>query len=339
MPVYFYWGEDSYRLEAAVNRLRDRVVDPDWIGFNLDRLAADQTLTGFTQAMTPPFGLGERLVWLENTSLVQSCPDETFQDLERTLKQLPDNSHLLLTSSNKPDGRLKSTKLIKQMAEVQEFNLLAPWDADGILNQVKAEVKRQQLKLDPEAVELLATAVGNDSRRLVMELEKLSLLTGVGCGEGDPQAVISAQSIRDLVPASAYNSFQLAGSLKNGKLDVALTVLTHLLDHNEPALKIVAVLVGQFRTWLWIKLLEDQRERDPKVIAQTADIGNPKRIYFLQKEVKGIPASAFLTSLKNLLDLEVSLKRGQPERETFTIALIQIVTAFAPATPAPKAYP
>ncbi|MGF1574806.1 MAG: DNA polymerase III subunit delta [Cyanophyceae cyanobacterium] len=331
MPVYFYWGDDSYRLEAAVNRLRDRVVDPDWVSFNLDRLAADQTMAGFAQAMTPPFGLGERLVWLENTSLVQSCPDETFQELERTLKQLPDNSHLLLTSSSKPDGRLKSTKLIKQMAEAQEFNLLAPWDADGILNQVKAEVKRQQLKLDPEATELLATAVGNDSRRLVMELEKLSLLTG-DLSTSDPQSVISAQAIRDLVPASAYNSFQLAGSLKDGNLDLALTVLTHLLDHNEPALKMVAVLVGQFRTWLWIKLLEDQRERDPKVIAQTADIGNPKRIYFLQKEVKGIPASAFLASLHNLLDLEVSLKRGQPERETFTIALIQIVTAFAPAT-------
>lgn len=326
MPTYFFWGEDDYRLERAVARLRDQVLDPDWISFNLDRLRPDQTLMGLAQAMTPPFGSGDRLVWLENTPLVQSCPEDLLRELERTLKQVPDSTHLLLTTSGKPDGRLKSTKLIKQVADVQEFPLLAPWDRDGILQQVQQEAQRHQLQLAPEAAELLATAVGNDSRRLVMELEKLSLLVA------EPTSTLSAEWIRALVPASAYNSFQLAGSLKDGNLDLALTVLTHLLDHNEPALKIVAVLVGQYRTWLWVKLLEEQRERDPKVIAQKAEIGNPKRVYFLQKEVKGIPASSFLASLEQLLNLEVSLKRGQPERETFTMALIQVAACFASAS-------
>lgn len=321
MPIYCYWGEDSYRLELAVARLRQQVVDPDWGAFNLDRLPADQVMQGLAQAMTPPFGMGERLVWLENTTLMQSCSEELYTDLERTLEQLPASTHLLLTTGSKPDGRLKSTKLLKKVATTEEFSLLAPWDSDGILRQVQQEAKRQALRLDNPAAELLATAVGNDSRRLVMELEKVALLAG-------DQAITPAL-IRELVPASAYNSFQLAGSLKQGDLNLALTVLTHLLDHNEPALKILAVLVGQCRTWLWIKLMEEKRERDPKVIAQAAEIGNPKRIYFLQKEVQGIPSSTFFGALGILLELEVALKRGQPERETFTMALIRLVNCFA----------
>ncbi len=319
MPLYFYWGEDSYQLQQAVNQLRDRVLDPDWIAFNYDRFPADATIAGLNQAMTPPMGAGDRFVWLQETTLVQQCPDPIWQELERTLKALPETTHLLLTLTGKPDGRLKSTKRIKQTATVKEFSLLPPWDTDGILKQVKAAASEQKLNLSDQAAELLAEAVGNDSRKLNMELEKLALLQGDQSGEA-----ITPIMVQQLVPASAYNSFQLAGSLLKRDLNRALDILTHLLDQNEPALKIVAVLVGQFRTWLWVKLMIEQGERNPKMIAQMAEIGNPNRVYFLQKEVQSISSHRLYQSLNVLLDLELMLKTGRPERESFQTALIQI---------------
>jgi len=83
-------------------------------------------------------------------------------------------------------------------------------------------------------------------------------------------------------------------------------------------------LVGQFRTWLWVRLLLDQGERDPKVIAQKAEIGNPNRVYFLQKEVGSLKTTALLKAMQQLLQLEYNLKQGQPERDAFQEALIQI---------------
>ncbi|MGQ9837059.1 MAG: DNA polymerase III subunit delta [Cyanobacteriota bacterium] len=320
MPVYFYWGEDHYRLMQAVQQLREQVLDPDWAAFNYDRLPPECTITGLNQAMTPPFGSTARLVWLEETTLTQHCPEDLWEEVERTLAQLPSTTHLLLTTTSKPDGRLKSTKILKKTAIVREFQQLAPWDEEGILRQVQSEAQQRDLKLNPEAAQQLAEAVGNDSRRLVMELEKLALFTA---GQQDP---ISPEQIEALVPASAYNSFQLAGSLRKGNLDQALRILTHLLDQNEPALKILAVLVGQFRTWLWVRLLLDQGERDPKVISQKAEIGNPNRAYFLQKEVESLKTATLLKVMQQLLQLEYQLKQGQPERGTFQEALIQIVT-------------
>lgn len=35
MPIYFYWGEDDFTLNQAVNHLRDRVLDPAWVSFSL----------------------------------------------------------------------------------------------------------------------------------------------------------------------------------------------------------------------------------------------------------------------------------------------------------------
>jgi len=65
MPVYLYWGDDTYRLMQAVHQLREQVLDPDWAAFNYDRLPPESTLAGLNLAMTPPLGSNARLVWLE----------------------------------------------------------------------------------------------------------------------------------------------------------------------------------------------------------------------------------------------------------------------------------
>ena len=116
MPIYFFWGEDEFRLKQAVEKLRDRTLDPAWSTFNYDRITPDATdaaIQALNQAMTPPFGMGQRFVWLVDTTLAQRCSDATMTEMARTLPEVPETTVLLLTSAGKPDGRLKSTKLLK----------------------------------------------------------------------------------------------------------------------------------------------------------------------------------------------------------------------------------
>jgi DNA polymerase III subunit delta len=71
MPIYIYWGEDDFAIAQAAHHLRDRTLNPDWASFNYDKISADQPqaiLQALNQAMTPPFGMGQRLVWLVNTT-------------------------------------------------------------------------------------------------------------------------------------------------------------------------------------------------------------------------------------------------------------------------------
>ncbi|MGK7910648.1 MAG: DNA polymerase III subunit delta [Synechococcus sp.] len=320
MPIYLYWGDDRYSLKKAVQALQTKVLDDAWIAFNFDRLGAgaEDAQTGFNQAMTPPLGMGDRLVWLENTQIVQQCSDDLMQELERTLTALPDTTHLLLTAAGKPDGRLKSTKFLKKVAKVREFKQIAPWDTDGLMDAVKAAARDKQLELNGAATALLAEAVGNDRRQLEMELEKLSLYV--------PAGKVTAAAVRELVPASADNTFQLAGHLRSGDTEKALQVLMRLLARNEPPLKMVAVLVGQFRTWLWVRVALDSGERDNKAIAQMAELGNPKRVYFLQKDVRSMSSRQLYRVMERLLDLDYQLKRGQDATRSLQTACIQIAT-------------
>lgn len=107
MPVYLFWGEDTYRLSKAVQALHQEVLDPEWLSFNLDKIdvasGSDGTasvIQGLNQVMTPPFGLGHRLVWLTNP-LVGATAD-LLPEFERTLPDLP---HIpLVINSNYQTG-------------------------------------------------------------------------------------------------------------------------------------------------------------------------------------------------------------------------------------------
>ncbi len=325
MPVYFFSGEDEYRLTQAITALRNKVVDPLWKEFNEDIISGDDPeaiAQALSQALTPPFGAGERLVWLSETTLAQHCSEAILSQLERTFPQIPNTSHLLLTSQKKPDGRLKSTKLLKKYATIKEFGTIPPWKTEELLKQVETIAGEKGVKLTQTAKTQLAEAVGNDTRLLAQELEKLSLY-GL-----EKSGAIDEQAIAQLVSANTHNSLQLATAIRSGDTNKALQLVADLLNRNEPALKIVAVLVGQFRTWFWIKLMLEKGERDNQVIAKTAEINNPKRVYFLRQEVQSISLDQFLSSFPILLKLEADLKRGRETITTLQTKVIQLCQIF-----------
>lgn len=334
MPVYFFWGSDEFRLKAAVQTLRDRTLDPDWASFNYDRIAPEDPsgpMQAFNQAMTPPFGMGKRLVWLANTTLGQRCPDDVMTEMERTLPKVPDSTVLLLTSANKPDGRLKSTKLLKKHADVREFATIAPWQTDQLVAQVKRVAQEMNLRLKPEAAELLTEAVGADTRRLYNEVEKLSLYWSDADANGNRQIKsepLPPEIVTRLVAVSTQTSFQLSEALIAGRTAQALSLASDLLANNEPALRVVATLVGQFRRWLWVSVMTADGERDTRIIAKAAEINNPKRVYILQKQVRGCAPRQLRKALSILLQLEFQLKRGAPEEITLQTKVIEICACF-----------
>ena len=325
MPIYFYWGEDDFTLNQAVHHLRDRVLDPSWVSFNFEKISGDQsdaTQQALNQAMTPPFGFGDRVVWVVESTLGQQCPEPLLAKLKEVGSAIPVNSHLLFTSSKKLDGRLKSTKLLQSIAQVKEFALISPWKTEELVIQVQQIAQDLSLKLTPNAQQLLAESLGNNTRQIWNELKKLKLYT-----EGNSQ-ILDTETINLLVNASTQNSLQLAEAIRQGNGEKALRLVAELLVRNEPALKIVATLVGQFRTWTAIKICLEAGEKDEKAIAAAADLANPKRLYFLRKELQSITGKQLLACLHLLLALEFQLKRGSEPLSCLQTKVLELCQVF-----------
>lgn len=328
MAVYLFWGDDVFRLQKAVKALEDRVLDSVWKSFNYDKIeggnasaSVESLIQGLNQAMTMPLGQGDRLVWLVNPPLSGEDSSAFLVELERTLPVLPDSSHLLLTYEGKPDGRSKITKLLQQQSIVEEFALAPPWKTDVIRKTVQQTAQQLSVPITSAALDLLTESVGNDTRQLFGELEKLKLYATQQ--DGSVRTVDPAM-IAALVSTTQQSSLELANLARQGFSDKALGVLDDLLRHNEPPLRISATLIKQFRTWLWVKLMQVSGERDDKVIAKAADIVNPKRVYFLGQEVKSLSIAQLQQTLMILLELEVTLKQGQEPKGTLQTKVIEL---------------
>jgi DNA polymerase III subunit delta len=335
MPIYLFWGDDDFRLQQAVSALIRRVVDSGWKSFNYDRVegsasgSTEDLVLALNQAMTPPFGAGDRLVWLANPPLGGQDSLVFREELERTLPVLPGSSHLLLTYEGKPDGRSKITKFLQEHAQVEEFALPPPWKTDAIRKIIQQTAQQLKVALSRDAVELLMDAVGNDTRQLVSELEKLKLYAANDAPGKSPVSVDAVQ-VAALVSTTQQSALELANTARQGLTDQALQLVEELLRHNEPPLKISATLIKQFRTWLWVKLMQDAGEQDERAIAKAADIANPKRIYFLSQDVKSISQRQLQQTLGILLDLEAALKQGQESKGTLQTKVIELCRVCGP---------
>ncbi|MGK7889138.1 MAG: DNA polymerase III subunit delta [Leptolyngbyaceae cyanobacterium] len=342
MPTYLYWGDDSFALNRAVQTLRDRALDAAWESFNYTKITPDQPdglIQALNQVMTPPFGMGQRLVWLADTTVGQRCPENELAELQRTLPVIPETSVLLFTATSKPDGRLKSTKFLQKHLTIKEFSSISPWKTDLLIKNVQKAAKEVGVNLTDAAAEQLAEAVGNDTRQLYSELEKLLLFASsanhdrsgaspTGSGPTGSGPLVDERAIALLVNTYTQNSLKLADAIRNGDTNQALTLVTDLFNRNEPGLRIVATLVGRFRMWLWVKLMVETGERDDKAIAQAAEVGNPKRMYFLKQEVRSLRLSACQQSMGHLLELEAGLKSGADERILMQTKVIELCQLF-----------
>ncbi|MEL6382916.1 MAG: DNA polymerase III subunit delta [Cyanobacteria bacterium J06626_18] len=325
MPIYFFWGDDDFQLNQAIASLRDRALDKAWASFNYDKIAGDEAegvIAVLNQAMTPPFGMGKRFIWLADTTIGQRCAEGILSEFARTLPQIPETSVLVMSSRQKPDGRAKFTKLLQKHGQIKEFGTVPPWKTDQILKNIEKLATEKNLSLTSEAANLLVETVGNQTRQLMLELEKLSLYWG------DRTAPIDAETVALLVTISTQSSLKLAAAIRQGQTEQALGLVADLLNRNEPALRIVSTLVGQFRMWLWVKVMVESGERDIQTIAKAAEIGNPKRIYFLQKEVGQMALASLRHVMEHLLELESALKRGQDETATLQTKVIEMSQLF-----------
>lgn len=326
MAVYCFWGEDDFAIAQAVEQLKQEILDPNWLSFNFqtyDGSKDDTVIEALNQVMTPPFGMGGRLVWLMNSKLCQSCSDIILKELQRTLPEVSEQSYLLVTSQKKPDKRLKSTKLFQEYGTVREYSPIPPWQTEALVDRVQVIAQEIGVTLDSKAVGVLAEAVGNDSRRLWNELEKLSIY------QGDRRQPLTQAEIQQLVAATNQNSLQLCQAIRSGNSGLALQLVGDLLAQNEPALRIVATMIGQFRLWTVIKVMVEHGERDDGAIARLADLRNPKRLYFLKKEIARLSAKQLLQTLPLLLELEVKLKQGAIPAEILQQKTIELCHLFA----------
>ena len=328
MPIHLIWGDDYEASNRAIDEIITKVVDPIWKSFNHSQIDGNdlkQNFRGLEEVQSAPLGNGGRIVLIKRSPFCNGCSAELAQKLEQTIKIIPENTHLILNNSNKPDKRLKTTKLIlksiesNRLSQEKSFVLPQPWDINGLRNLVQNIAYRLNLKINDETINLIVENTGNDSSLINTELQKLALLSEANSQTLNPNKpnIITGDLVKKTMNNHSTNAIEIAKVLLTGEKVIALHKIKLLLDNGEPALRLISTLTGQARGWVWVNLLDKEGIKDFKEVAKIAGIANPKRVFIIRKQIQGKSLETLLILMKKLLKIEAAIKSGTNPIDSF----------------------
>jgi DNA polymerase-3 subunit delta len=145
-----------------------------------------------------------------------------------------------------PDQRTKFFKALQKYAKCQEFECLQP----AMLKKwVAQEFERQNRKINPDALDLLISFVGNDLWQMINEIDKLTKYKTEG-------KIIKKEDVELLVKPNIENDiFKTIDALASKDKKQALTLLHKHLDNGDNSLYLLSMIAYQFRNLLIIKEL------------------------------------------------------------------------------------
>lgn len=319
-------GDDQFAIRQKLEQYKSE-LDPQWLEFCYHRFPASALEQAISAARTPSLSGGKRLVILEDCNLKQ-WGDAQLESLQQ-LAQVPDSTTLVFMVAN-VDKRLKIYKHLIKYGQCFEFSLIPPWRTDLIEEAISkataklnaTQAKRLKLQLPKDVIEYLAEAIGNDRVRVASELRKLETHAN-----GQPIYLADVQS---LIPCQTQSNLQLAEAIRNGESEAVVSLIDELLARSEPVMVMVATLLTQFRTWLWVKSTISNGIKNNTEIARICNVVNPKRLYYLRQEVATLPLKPLIQAVTRLMDLEISIKQGRANANAILASLLGITRLFKP---------
>jgi DNA polymerase III delta subunit len=303
-PGYVFYGEETYRAEKFVSRLRSVLLSSDAQAFNLEKF--DLETTGWAEildvARTVPFFFAPwRIVYVtarEDSRAKLSASDE---NLIRQYCQSPAEKTILVVVI--PGKGKKTHPLVRLFgslpAGVEVHPELKPVKRGELQGWISRAVGGSAKVITPEATEKLADIVGSDLRRIDQELDKL--LTYVS-----DRRVIDIQDVLDVCDwGRTFAEWELLSALEKADYRQALIILAQRFQEGIQPQYILGTVAGFFRDLLLAKLLL-RENRDRKEIFA---FFRPR----VQSNWSNYPAlfREFFSLVESLTDAELNLMIGR----------------------------
>src|SRR5688572_3968344 len=176
-PLYFLYGPDEYMKREFLREIMNAVLPAGDRTFNLDIIHGDdfdaQTFDDRVQAF--PLFAARRLVVLRNFDALSTSLRESV--IER-VSALPDGLVLVIESAQEKLETVAHKKLAEVAGRIGIAQSFAPLDEAETLERVLARFRREEFKVDPDALDLLIESVGTALIDLSNEVDKLMLAAG-----------------------------------------------------------------------------------------------------------------------------------------------------------------
>lgn len=294
--VYLLYGEEAYLKKQYKDRLSKAIVrEGDTMNYSYYEGKGISPGELIDLAETMPFFSERRLIVVENSGFFKNATPE----LADYLKELPETSYFLFVEEE-IDKRGKLYKAVKTKGRIVE---LGRQDENTLVRWILGMVKREGKQISERTVHVLLAKTGDDMENLQKELEKLFCYTL----EKD---VITVEDVEEICTTHISNQiFEMVAAVAEKRQKRALELYYDLLALKEPPMRILFLLVRQFRLLLEVKELDQngygRKEIGEKTGLHTFVVGK------YQGQAKSFKKKELREILEMAADFEESVKTGR----------------------------
>lgn len=298
--LYLLYGPDEFTRSEALAAFRAE-LSADLLSLNSARL--DGRTLKLNDLMVAceavPFLADHRLVIVVD-ALKHLKAGKARDELRAFLEQVPPSCKLVFLEQDDFDKRSSLYTYLKKHGQVQEF---VPRQGSDLLRWIGEQASARGVRMARGPAQHLVDYVGNDSRTLMTELDKLASYVGQGGN-------ITEESITRLVQDShETNLFAFLDSLSQRQRGAAIQQLHELLREGQAIPYIVFMLARQVRILLSVKDLATQRMRADAIASQLRQ--KPFVIKKALQQVQAFSSSELETLHHRLLELDHAIKTGK----------------------------
>ena len=252
MAVYFYYGEEDYNIDLAIDDIKSK-LNPDFLAMSFQVLDNPEYPDLINTLRTTPMMFGNMLVVINAEKYFSSqknyFDDLQLEEVEDALNNISDAIDIIFTvklprdEGKKLDSRRKLYKILAKFNS-KEFEAFKTYKIAEIVNWINQRAKAKDLKINQDAAELLIEQIGNNLRQFDAELDKLKLMAY-------PEKIVTKKMVEE-ISISNQDLFNITEMILKNQKDKALLEFKKLTDKKHP-LEILAAIQTMLRKWIIIK--------------------------------------------------------------------------------------
>ena len=273
-----------------------------------------------------PFFADEKIVILDHfvditTAKKRFLTDDELKSFEEYFDNPSSTTKLIIFAEGKLDSKRRLVKLLKRDAKV--FDAVEAKEQE-LRQYFQKWSQKQGLQFVGQSFENLLIKSGFQFSEIQKNLLFLQSYK--------EDSVIEEEDIVNAIPKTLQdNIFDLTQFILTKKMDHARDLVRDLTLQGEDEIKLIAVMLGQFRTFTQVKILAESGQTESQIASSLGSFlgrnPNPYQIKFALRDARGLSLSFLKQAISYLIETDYQIKTGLYEKGfLFEKALLQIAS-------------
>ncbi len=278
------------------------------------------------ELLSLPFFADEKIVILDHfvditTAKKRYLTDDELKAFEEYLGNPSPTSKLVIFAEGKLDSKRRLVKLLKRDAKV--FEAIEPKEQE-LRAYFQKWSQRQGLTFAEKSFDHLLIKSGFQFSEIQKNL--IFLLSYKA------DSNITEEDIVQAIPKTLQdNIFDLTQLILAKKIDQARDLVKDLTLQGEDEIKLIAIMLGQFRLYTQVKILQESGQTESQMVSSLGNyLGrnpNPYQIKFALRDSRRLSLDFLQNSIRYLIQADYQIKTGVYEKGyLFERALLQIAS-------------